>query len=422
MIIPSGASAAFAADASPDEASAPAEQPAGHHEHTGMNAALGSYPMTREASGTAWQPDSSLHEGIHTEAGQWMVMTHGSLDAVYDSQKGPRGDDKSFLAGMLMTEATRELESKDIVRFRAMLSPDPLMGASGYPLLLATGETANGRDPLIDRQHPHNLVMELSGSFSHPLDSHDSVYVYAALPGEPAFGPPPFMHRLSILDSPEAPISHHWLDSTHITNGVVTAGYVHGDFKLEASRFHGREPDQYRYRIEPGALDSTAARFSWNPARTVSLQVSWARQISPEQLAPHEDETRASASAIYTAPLGADRYWSTTVAYGYRHGSGSPGLWAYLLESAVKPAERWTIFARFERETNNELVDLGGLPGLLHVVAKTSVGAIRDFTISRHLRFGVGGLYALNFLPSSLVPLYSHEPAGMMVFVRIKLE
>ncbi len=154
--------------------------------------------------------------------------------------------------------------------------------------------------------------MELSGSFSHPLGSEDNVYLYAGLPGEPACGPPAFMHRLSILDSPEAPISHHWLDSTHITNGVVTVGYVHSIFKLEASRFDGREPDQYRYRIEPGPLDSTAARFSWNPAQTLSLQVSWARQISPEQLAPREDETRSSASAIYTEPLGANRYWSTS--------------------------------------------------------------------------------------------------------------
>ena len=417
-IIPGGAFAASPPDAAMDEASTAAD----HAQHVGMSAALGPYSMTREASGTAWQPDSSVHAGVHLEAGEWMVMTHASLNAVYDSQKGPRGDDQTFVSGMVMTAATRELASSDIVRLRAMVSPDPLMGASGYPLLLATGETANGRDPLIDRQHPHNLVMELSGSFSHPLGSQESVYLYAALPGEPAFGPPTFAHRLSILDSPEAPISHHWLDSTHITNGVVTAGYVHSDFKLEASRFHGREPDQYRYRIEPGALDSTATRFSWNPAQTISLQVSWARQISPEQLAPHEDETRASASAIYTEPLGGNRYWSSTLAYGSRHSSSGPRLWAYLLESAVKPTDRWTVFARFERETNNELVDLGGPPGPLYVVAKTSVGAIRDFNVSRHVSFGLGGLYALNFLPSSLVSLYSHEPAGMMVFARMKVE
>ena len=129
----------------------------------------------------------------------------------------------------------------------------------------------------------------------------------------------------------------------------MTLGLVHDTFKVEASRFHGREPDQHRYNIEPGALDSTAARFSWNPAATLALQISWARQISPEQLAPHEDDTRASVSAIYTMPLEGERFWSTTVAYGYRRSSGGPPLRAYLLESAVRPGELWTLFGRLER-------------------------------------------------------------------------
>jgi hypothetical protein len=392
------------------------------HAHMVLSAALGPYPMTREASGTAWQPDSSVHEGVHVAVGEWTVMSHALLNAVYDRQEGPRGDDKAFVSGMLMSAATRVLPSDDIVRLRAMLSPEPLMGASGYPLLLATGETANGKDPLIDRQHPHDLFTELSGSFSHPLGAGQSVYLYAGLPGEPAFGPPAFMHRLSILDDPAAPITHHWLDSTHISNGVVTLGYVHDDFKLEVSRFYGREPDQYRYRIEPGPLDSIAARFSWNPTQTLSLQISWAHQISPEQLDPHEDETRASGSAIYTAPLGEDRYWSTTVAYGYRHGTDSPHLWAYLLESTVKPTGSWTIFARFEREANNELIDLGGQPGPIYNVGEASLGAIRDLRISPHIKVGLGALYAFNSVPPSLTPLYGHGPAGMMVFVRLKVE
>ena len=417
MLISGGAFAAAPA-ASTDEDGATAEQ----QHHMGMSAALGAYPMTREASGTAWQPDSSVHGGVRIEAGEWMVMSHARLNAVYDRQQGPRGDDKTFAAGMVMSEATRVLASEDVVRIRAMLSPDPLMGASGYPLLLATGETANGRDPLIDHQHPHNLVMELSGSFSHPLGSEDNAYLYAGLPGEPACGPPAFMHRLSILDSPEAPISHHWLDSTHITNGVVTVGYVHSIFKLEASRFHGREPDQYRYRIEPGPLDSTAARFSWNPAQTLSLQVSWARQISPEQLAPREDETRSSASAIYTEPLGANRYWSTTAAYGYRHASSGPRLWAYLIESAVKPTDLWTIFARFERETNNELTDFGGQSSPVYVVAKASVGAIHDWRVADHVKLGLGGLVSRDWVPAAPKPAYGDAPGGAMGFVRLAID
>ncbi|HSK38189.1 MAG TPA: hypothetical protein VK943_00330, partial [Arenibaculum sp.] len=198
-----------------------------------MKGALGPYPMSREASGTAWQPDVSEHGGVHGRAGDWSLMGHVLLNGVYDWQEGPRGDEKTFVSGMVMGTARREFAGGDTLQLRAMLSPDPFMGRSGYPLLLASGETADGEHPLVDRQHPHDLFMELSASYSHRLSETDSVFLYAGLPGEPAFGPPAFMHRLSILDSPEAPISHHWLDSTHIVFGVLTAGYVHDNWKLE---------------------------------------------------------------------------------------------------------------------------------------------------------------------------------------------
>jgi hypothetical protein len=396
----------------------------GYHGYSmiGMSAGLGPYPMTREASGTAWQPDDSVHAGIHAAVDDWMLMTHALINGVYDQQDGPRGGDKSFVSGMAMTAATQMLDEADILRFRAMLSPEPLMGPSGYPLLFATGETADGRTPLIDRQHPHNLVMELSGSVAHLLDGGQSVFLYAGLPGEPAFGPPVFMHRLSIEDSPEAPISHHWLDSTHVTNGVVTMGYVNGNWKIEASRFYGREPDQHHYRIEPGPLDSTAARLSWNPNHSLSLQVSWAHQISPEQLAPQQNETRASASVLHTVPFGDDGYWATTAAYGYRRSTGRPGLPAEILESTIKPDGIWTVFGRFERVDNDELVAVQDFEGPTYTVAKCSLGAIHDWSVLTHIKVGLGALYAFNFVPAALVPLYGHDPAGMMVFVRMKVD
>src|SRR5581483_9098576 len=144
------------------------------------------------------------------------------------------------------------------------LSLDPLMGKRGYPLLLQTGETADRRTPLIDRQHPHDLFMELAGTYSVPLSEKSSMFVYFGEPGEPALGPPAFMHRFSGEDNPEAPITHHWLDSTHVTFGVATLGYVWNQFKLETSAFRGREPDQFRYDIETPKLDSYSFRASWN--------------------------------------------------------------------------------------------------------------------------------------------------------------
>jgi hypothetical protein len=387
-----------------------------------VTGALGPYPMNREASGTSWQPDASAHEGLHVMRGPWTIVIHGLLNGVYDRQNGPRGDEQGFVSGMFMVMGQRPVGETGTLQLRAMLSPDPLMGPKGYPLLLATGETADGKTPLVDRQHPHDLFMELSASYSVKLSGADSVFVYAGLPGEPAFGPPAFMHRLSVMDSPEAPISHHWLDSTHISFGVATVGYVHDAWKLEASAYNGREPDQHRYDIETGALDSTAVRLSWNPTRTLSLQASWAEEKDPEQLEPGVNQRKVSASAIYTVPFGGRGWWSTTAAWGRRSSEGTD-LDAWVLESALKPNPDWTIFGRAERVQNDELVapSAAGHHGPVFTVGKVSVGAIRDWAVSPHVKLGLGALYAVNFTPGALDAIYGDDPSGAMAFVRLKL-
>ncbi|MBS0332124.1 MAG: hypothetical protein JSS35_05110 [Proteobacteria bacterium] len=405
-----------------DVAQPPAEGAAKGMGMSQMEGALGSYAFSREASGTSWQPDASPHEAIHLRLGDWLLMFHGQVTGVWDSQDGRRGDDKAFAAGMVMAMAQRPLGDGEL-QLRAMLSPDPLMGPSGYPLLLATGETADGKAPLVDRQHPHDLFMELSASYAWRVSASSSAFLYAGLPGEPAFGPPAFMHRLSVMDSPEAPISHHWLDSTHISFGVLTGGLVLGDWKLEASAYNGREPDQHRYDIESGALDSTALRLSWNPTRNWSLQASWADEISPEQLEPGVDQHKVSASAIYTVDLGEHRWWSTTAAWGRRSSEGVD-LDAWVLESAFKPAAAWTVFGRAERVDNDELLPapVGLDHGPAFTVGKLSLGAVHDWPVGEHLLFGVGGLYALDFVPGALKAAYgSTEPHGAMAFVRFKL-
>src|SRR5262249_46905227 len=156
----------------------------------------GPYPMTREASGTAWQPDAARHEGVHIMKGAWMAMFHGFADVVYDDQGGPRGDTKVFSNNMGMAMANGPW-GPGTLGLRAMLSAEPsTIGKEGYPLLPQTGETADGVTPLIDRQHPHDLLMELAGSYSLSSGNR-SVFVYGGLPGEPAHGPPAFMHRFS---------------------------------------------------------------------------------------------------------------------------------------------------------------------------------------------------------------------------------
>jgi hypothetical protein len=340
------------------------------------------------------------------------------LNLVYDHQSGLRGDEKAFASGMLMGMARKPLGSGTL-QFRASFSPDPLMGKRGYPLLLASGETANGQDRLIDRQHPHDLFMELSASVSQNIGAKSSVFVYGGLPGEPAFGPPAFMHREAILDSPEPPISHHWLDSTHISFGVVTGGLIVDRVKLEVSLFNGREPDQHRWNIETGPLDSTAIRLSWNPTRELALQGSWGHFVDPEQLEPGVDQKRWSARLLYASELAPGGKFAGTLAWGRKsveHHNDD----AFVAEASLKH-EAWTIFGRGEVTENRELLNTQQ-HGPAFRVGKVSIGALRDFRVAQHFSIGVGGLIGVNFVPDSLAPLYGgRNPVGTMGFVRLKL-
>jgi hypothetical protein len=411
---------------------APAIPPAEHagHDMSAMPAAdhamtspLGPWPMTRDASGTSWQPDLSEHGGVHVQRGDWSFMSHALLNLTYDRQSGPRGDDKTFVSGMVMTSARRDFADGSALNLRAMLSPDPFMGKDGFPLLLAAGETADGTHPLVDRQHPHELVMELSASYSRPLTDRDSLFAYIGLPGEPAFGPPAFMHRMSAADSPEAPISHHWLDSTHIVFGVATLGWAHDGLKLEASSFRGREPDQDRYDIESPEFDSWSVRGSWNPSPAWSLQASYADVTAPEQLAPDQDEAKLSASVLHTRRIGTEGWWSSTLAWGRKTHDGDDPTDALLAETAFSPDGRWTLFARAERIEAGELLeDPDHAHGPVFAVGKISAGVIHDWTLAPRVRFGLGGLYGVNAVPEGLEPSYGGDPDGAMIFMRLKID
>lgn len=382
--------------------------------HMAMTGLFGGYPMSRDASGTSWQPDAAEHKGIHFVSGDWMLMGHLMLSGVYDTQSGPRADSMGFVSGMAMLMAQKPLANGDIFGLRAMLSPDPFMGRAGYPLLLQTGETANGTTPLLDRQHPHDLFMELAASYAHKLSADNSLFFYFGYPGEPALGPAAFMHRASGMDDPLAPLSHHWLDSTHVTFGVATLGFVHDDWKLEVSQFTGREPDQHRFDFDSARFDSTSARLTWNPDSNWSLQASWGFLKSPEQLAPTVNETRLTASATYVLPVGEGSSLAATLAFGHKHLTRGTDASAGLAEAEYKPGDLWTIFARAESVETDELA-----PGPLRAVGEATLGVIRDVRVAEHLKFGMGVAYTFDFVPSALMPSYGGDPRGALVFARV---
>ena len=424
-------------DALSAEPHAPSEGENGAHMAMGamrmagmMTGQLGAYAMTRDASGTAWQPDSSRMDGLMLDlGGGWSGMVHGYATLVRDEQGGPRGEDKTFVESMGMFMAQHAL-GQGTLTLRAMGSLDPFMGKSGYPLLLQTGETANDRDPLIDRQHPHDAVMELAAVYSRPLAGDLHGFLYVGWPGEPALGPATYMHRFSGMAYPEAPIAHHWLDSTHITFGVATAGLVWGGWKLEGSSFTGREPDEFRWDFDHPKFDSWSARLSWNPTPDWSLQVSRGHLVSPEQLEPDVDQDRTTASATWNRPFawrGVKGYWQTTAAWGRNDRRPATGTGrstdAFLLDSAVSHG-RHSVFGRVENVDKDELFaddHASPLHDRVFNVTKASFGYYYTVPLPKRLYLDLGGLVSRYDLPRAIRPVYGADPTSFMLFTRVML-
>lgn len=412
-----------------DHGSPPATQPT-PQDHAAMGhgagmhvmpALLGPYTMNREASGTAWQPESAPMFGAMFHGSTWSGMAMGNATLVHDDQGGGRGDRKTFVESMAMVMASRPVGDRGRLGLRAMLSLDPLMGRDGYPLLFATGETADGVTELVDRQHPHDFFMEVAASYSHDLGEGRALFLYAGLPGEPALGPPTFMHRLSGMDNPEAPIGHHWFDSTHITWGVVTAGFSTRTWKVEASAFRGREPDQRRWDVEAPALDSWSIRAFWNPTANLSFQLSTGHLTSPEQLHPDEDEQRTTASISYNRPLGPGANWASMVAWSLKDGDPGPSLHGWLAETALRWADRHTAYGRIERADEAELFAEGSpLHHQVIPVNKLSLGYQYELPVAPQLRLALGGLASAYAYPARLEPAYGDDGVkSFMLYARV---
>ncbi len=295
------------------------------HEEMPMHGMYGTYPMGQDATGTSWMPSSTEMPGIHRSADEWLLMVHGYLMAIYDDQGGPRGDNKFFSENMFMCTAQKDI-GRGTFALRNMISLEPAtIECKGYPLLLQTGETCNGRTPLIDHQHPHDFLMELAALYTIRFSEKNSLFGYFAYPGEPALGPPAFIHRFSAFYNPEAPITHHWLDSTHISFGVATLGFVHDWVKIDGSIFNGREPDQHRWNFDKPRFDSYSIRVSVNPTKNIAAQVSYGFLKSPEQLTPKVNTERTTASISYNKAT-TNSNWQITAAWGRNHNHPGQGF------------------------------------------------------------------------------------------------
>ena len=374
-------------------------------------------PSAHEGSGTSWQPASATaHEWMWVRGG-WHLMAHGAVFMDYNQQGGPRGAGKaeSVNWGMLMEEHS---VGKGTILFREMFSAESLTSPHpGFPELFQTGETYHA-EPLVDHQHPHNVFGELAALYTLPLTEKVSWELYGGPSAEPALGPVTYLHRASASELPMAPLGHHLQDSTHTSFGVVTTGFVLNCVKVEASAFNGREPNEKRWSIQLGALDSWSGRVFVAPARNWAAQYSIGRLEHPEALEAGS-QWRQTASVEYNRPI-QDGSWASSLVWGRVHKVASGAdLNSYLLESTVNFRLRNYMFTRLELVDKDELFPEAAIAPHYRIGAYT-FGGVRDVIQNTAWQMGLGADVTFYSKPTTLDSVYGNRPVSFQIFLRFR--
>lgn len=361
-------------------------------------------------SGTAWQPASSPESMWMKSAAGWTFMAHTNVFLTFNHQGGTAGTNKLESENWLMLMEQHKL-GRATFQLRQMLSAEPFtFPKPGAPELFQTGETYHGT-AIVDYQHPHDFFGEISALLTVPLSDKIDWTLYGGPAAEPALGPVAFVHRISAVDNPMAPLGHHVQDSTHISYGVITTGLRLGRFCTDGSVFNGREPDEYRYNFDLGPLDSWSVRFSAAPARNWTAQYSYGHLTHPEAL-ESGDILRQTASVTYNRPL-AHGNWATTLVYGRNRKQVDNHVQSsYLLESDFHFADRYAAFTRMELVDKDELK----LPGTYRIGAFT-FGGQRDLAQGSYGNIAVGAALTFYSKPAALDPLYGNNPVSLQVFL-----
>jgi hypothetical protein len=380
------------------------------------------------ASGTSANPASWPMPMTMRHFGNWNLMLMGMGFISDIQQSGPRGGDKLYSTNWFMGTLEHRLGSNGAFQTELMLSLEPATVTNRrYPLLFQTGETAYGV-PLVDAQHPHNFIMALGFHYAYQLAEDATVDLYWAPVGDPALGPPAYPHRASAMELPQAPISHHWQDSTHIADDVVTLGIQFKKIKLEASGFYGSEPGENRWTLQSGPINSWSTRLWFFPAKDWAAQISFGRLAHPEALEPG-DQTRITASLEYTRPMPGGS-WASSLIWGRTHSTATlRDLNAYLLESVLPVSRKNFITGRFEMVDKDDLFSdqpdleqqLDRLYGSTFRIGAYTFGYTRDIDLFPSIETGIGVNFTAYTLPDPIKPYYGAHPVGGNVFVRFRL-
>ncbi len=390
-----------------------------HHARVYVLCVIGLLTATASAQS---QEDAPRQTSVQSESTPtWTSAIDGQLFATFNDQGGARGESQLRSQNWLMGMASRPVAAGTLT-LSGMITAEPLtVGAVGYSEILQEGEAYHGRQ-ITDHQHPHDLLMQLAAAWRVPLTDRTTLTLAGGPVGEAALGPVAFMHRASSAENPTAPLSHHIFDSTHIVEGVVLGLLDRGSVSVEGSMFRGREPDENRYDLDLGALDSWSTRVWLRPHPAWTLQASYGFLHEPEQLEPG-DQRRTNASASWFRQRGSD-YSAITAAVGWNARQYST-VHAVLVE-ATRHAGRTSLYGRYEDLTVETEILL--FPEQLHrphpgelvdPVQAFTAGAVRDVATMKGLSWGVGGDATFYRLPPLLQITHDPHPVSFHLFLRI---
>ena len=383
------------------------------------------------SSGTTVEPKTTSESApmIHTSLGNWTLMIHANGFLVDTQQNGARGADKLFSPNWLMPMVSRDF-GRQTVTFRTMLSLEPATVTNRrYPQLFQSGEIAYGL-PIVDGQHPHELFMELTGRYDFRLREKSRLFLYGGPVGDPALGPTAYPHRASASENPVSAIGHHQQDSTHVSDSVITLGFVEGPIQLEASTFHGREPNENRWNIDRGTPDSFSSRLTIALGSKLSGQLSAGRINNREGLEPNLDTLRTTASIHHNARFSGGHI-SSSLIWGRNKdlvGHGGRIFNSYTAESTVNFLNRNWAWTRIENVDRDRTLLAGETRATLQVeedpigrVQAYSFGYERDLPIGpSFLNVGLGIQATAYGVPSQLKSVYGSHPAAFTFFLHLR--
>lgn len=358
-------------------------------------------------------------------AGPWAFYWHGYAFLDSNRQGGDSGGRVFESVNHFMAGADRPLGPRWRMGLRGMFSIEPAtIPVAGSPLLFQRGETYGG-DLLVDKQHAHDLFVQLAVEFERSLGRTGRVLLTAGLRGEPAVGPVAFPHRPSSAETPMAPLSHHNQDSTHISDDVVSALWGNRFVSVEGSLFHGAEPDENRWDLDQGSLDSYAGRVTVTPGGGLSLQVSACRREEPEAL-EEGNQTRQTASIAWERMFDGGGTVAVLAGSGRNLLPGDQQEWGHLLEATWHPRPRHFLYGRVE-QVDRDLFELANktqrpedvAPQRVHAEEMT-LGYAYSWPLLDKAETAAGLAVAGYRFDDRLDGVYGERPISLWVYLRFR--